>query len=356
MKFSEMPYERPDLDAVKKQYSALTERLKAAGSYEEARAVFLEKEELDKHVQTLATLSHVRHSIDTRDAFYDTEAKFWNAAEPELQEYTQAWTRAMLDGAFRAQFAAQFGELMFVNAEIELKTFSPEIIPELQQENELAQEYEKLLASAQIPFEGGVYTISQMTPFKSDPDDARRLAAWKAEGQWYKDNQGKLDGICITGGEPTLQPELPGFLEKLCELGYAIKLDTNGTYPGMLKGLLHDGILDYVAMDIKNSPQRYAEACGGVDILSEVQESVLLLLDSSIEYEFRTTVCKPLHTEKEMEEIGHWLGGAKRYFLQPFVDTGNLVSGGVQAHTQEELVRLRQAVLPDIPNTQLRGI
>lgn len=195
MKFSEMPYERPDLDAVKKQYSALTERLKAAGSYEEARAVFLEKEELDKHVQTLATLSHVRHSIDTRDAFYDTEAKFWNAAEPELQEYTQAWTRAMLDGAFRAQFAAQFGELMFVNAEIELKTFSPEIIPELQQENELAQEYEKLLASAQIPFEGGVYTISQMTPFKSDPDDARRLAAWKAEGQWYKDNQGKLDGI-----------------------------------------------------------------------------------------------------------------------------------------------------------------
>ncbi len=195
MKFSEMPYERPDLDAVKKQYSALTERLKAAESYEEARAVFLEKEELDKHVQTLATLSHVRHSIDTRDAFYDAEAKFWNAAEPELQEYTQAWTRAMLDGAFRAQFAAQFGELMFVNAEIELKTFSTEIIPELQQENELAQEYEKLLASAQIPFEGGVYTISQMTPFKSDPDDARRLAAWKAEGQWYKDNQGKLDGI-----------------------------------------------------------------------------------------------------------------------------------------------------------------
>ena len=195
MKFSEMPYERPDLDAVKKQYSALTERLKAAGSYEEARAVFLEKEELDKHVQTLATLSHVRHSIDTRDAYYDAEEKFWNAAEPELQEYTQAWTRAMLNGAFRAQFAAQFGELMFVNAEIELKTFSPEIIPELQQENELAQEYEKLLASAQIPFEGGVYTISQMTPFKSDPDDARRLAAWKAEGQWYKDNQDKLDGI-----------------------------------------------------------------------------------------------------------------------------------------------------------------
>lgn len=173
---------------------------------------------------------------------------------------------------------------------------------------------------------------------------------------FLEQRKGKLDGICITGGEPTLQPELPGFLEKLRELGYAIKLDTNGTYPGMLKGLLHDGILDYVAMDIKNSPQRYAETCGGADVLSRVRESVDLLLDSSIEYEFRTTVCKPLHTEKEMEEIGHWLGGAKRYFLQPFVDTGNLVSGGVQAHTQEELMRLQQAVLPDIPNTQLRGI
>ena len=173
---------------------------------------------------------------------------------------------------------------------------------------------------------------------------------------FLEQRKGKLDGICITGGEPTLQPELPGFLEKLCGLGYAIKLDTNGTNPGMLNGLLHDGILNYVAMDIKNSPSRYAETCGGADVLSKVRESADLLLNSPTDYEFRTTVCKPLHTEKEMEEIGRWLRGAKRYFLQPFVDTGDLVSGGVQAHTQDELTRLRQAVLPDIPNTQLRGI
>ena len=173
---------------------------------------------------------------------------------------------------------------------------------------------------------------------------------------FLEQRKGKLDGICITGGEPTLQPELPEFLEKICDLGYAIKLDTNGTNPRMLQGLLRDGILDYVAMDIKNSPQRYAETCGGADVLSKVRESADLLLNSPTDYEFRTTVCKPLHTEKEMEEIGRWLRGAKRYFLQPFVDTGNLVSGGVQAHTQDELTRLRQAVLPDIPNTQLRGI
>ena len=173
---------------------------------------------------------------------------------------------------------------------------------------------------------------------------------------FLEQRKGKLDGICITGGEPTLQPELPGFLEKLRGLGYAIKLDTNGTNPGMLNRLLHDGILNYVAMDIKNSPSRYAETCGGADVLSKVRESADLLLNSPTDYEFRTTVCKPLHTEKEMEEVGRWLRGAKRYFLQPFVDTGDLVSGGVQAHTQDELTRLWQAVLPDIPNTQLRGI
>ena len=193
MKFSEMPYERPDLDALKAQVAALTEQLKAAESYAAAKETFLAKQELDKHVETLSTLSHIRHSIDTRDAFYDGEANFWNAAEPELEEYNQNWTAAMLASPFRAEFAAEYGELMFVNAEIALKTFSPEIIPELQQENELAQGYEKLLASAQIPFEDGVYTLSQLTPFKSDSDDARRLAAWKAEGQWYKDNQAALD-------------------------------------------------------------------------------------------------------------------------------------------------------------------
>ena len=195
IKFSEMPYQRPDLEELKVKCGGLTRRLEQAGSYAEARDVFLEWETLQKHIQTQSTLASIRHSIDTRDAFYDGEAKFWNGAWPELQEYTQAWTRAMLASPFRADFAAEYGDLMFINAEIELKTFSPEIIPDLQKENDLTQEYEKLLASAQIPFEGGVYTLSQMTPFKTDADDARRLAAWKAEGQWYKDHQQELDSL-----------------------------------------------------------------------------------------------------------------------------------------------------------------
>ena len=195
MKFSEMPYVRPDLEELKARLQELTARLTAAESYAEAKAVFLEKEEQEMHIATLSTLANVRHTIDTRDSFYDSEIQFWNSAMPQLQEYTQAWTMAMLQSPFRAEFAAEYGDLMFVNAEIELKTFSPEIIPELQKENELVTEYEKLIASAQIPFEDGVYTISQLSPFKNDADDARRLAAWKAEGQWYTDHQADLDRI-----------------------------------------------------------------------------------------------------------------------------------------------------------------
>jgi len=195
MKFSQMPYERPNLEEVKKDLAALVEKLKAATSYEEAKAVFLEKEKYEKHISTYGTLASIRHSIDTRDEFYNAEETFWNSASPEIEEYGQMWMLAMMESPFRADFAAEYGDLMFVNAEIALKSFSPEIIPEMQQENDLVQEYEKLLASAQIPFEGKNRTISQMTPFKSDADDELRLAAWKAEGGWYKENQPALDEI-----------------------------------------------------------------------------------------------------------------------------------------------------------------
>ena len=132
MKFSEMPYERPSLEAVKSQLSGLTARLKAAESYPEAKAVFLEKEEAGRHVETLATLAQVRNTIDTRDQFYDGEVNFWNAAMPELEEYEQAWKLAMLESPFRKDFEAEYGGLMFLNTEIALKTFSPDIVPQLQ--------------------------------------------------------------------------------------------------------------------------------------------------------------------------------------------------------------------------------
>ena len=195
LKFREMPYERPDGETLKTSMRTLTEKLRAAGSYDAAKAVFLEKETLSKHIQTLATLAQVRHTIDTRDKFYDEENGFWNQLSPELEEYSQEWTEAMLASPYRADFEKEYGTLMFLNAEIALKTFSPEIIPELQKENDLTTEYDKLIASAQIPFVGGVYTLSQLSPFKTGADDAQRLAAWKAEGGWYKEHQSELDRI-----------------------------------------------------------------------------------------------------------------------------------------------------------------
>ena len=195
MKFSQMPYERPDLEAVKVQLNEFNERLARAESYESAKAVFLERETYEKHVDTMESLVSIRHSIDTRDEFYDDEMKFWNTSGPVLEEYRQEWNKAMLESPFRPQFEEEYGNVMFIKAEMAKKTFAPEIIPDLQKENELATTYEKLLASAQIPFEGNMYTLSQMTPFKNDADDDRRLAAWKAEGQWYKDHQKELDDL-----------------------------------------------------------------------------------------------------------------------------------------------------------------
>ena len=195
MQFKDMPYERISVESIKEEMKTLIQKLKEAKDFKEAEALFSENEKLQGHVFTMSSLAQVRHSINTEDKFYDEEENYWNNAYPEIQEFNQEWTKTLLDSPFKDDFARKYGNILFLNAEIDLKTFSPEIIPMMQEENELCTAYEKLLASAQIPFEGKIYTISQMSPFKNDKDDARRLAAWKAEGQWYKDNQGELDRL-----------------------------------------------------------------------------------------------------------------------------------------------------------------
>ena len=168
--------------------------------------------------------------------------------------------------------------------------------------------------------------------------------------------KGRLQGVCITGGEPTLYGDLPELLREIRALGYEIKLDTNGSHPEMLQTILSEGLADYVAMDIKNSPQRYAETCGGIDILAQAEKSAALLMQSGIDYEFRTTLAHPLHRPEDMKSIGTWLQGAKRYFLQQFIDSGDLVASGCTALTAQEMEEMRQAVLPYIENTELRGV
>ena len=195
MKFSEMQYTRLDTDQVIEELKQLIDKLNQAGSYEEARETYLKKETLEKKVRTQTALASIRNTFDTRDTFYDEEMKFWHKEMPRLEEYIQIWVKAMLESSFRKDFEAEFGDLMYINAEIDRKTFSPAIIEDLQEESRLKQDYQKLIASAQIPFEEGVYTLSQLSPFKTGADDDRRLRAWQAEGQWYKDNQEALDSI-----------------------------------------------------------------------------------------------------------------------------------------------------------------
>jgi len=175
MKFSEIKYERPDVEAYKKGMLDPIKRLQDAESFEEADKVFLEADEFGKHFESMVTVCSIRHSIDTRDKFYDEEMKYWDSILPELEEYGQQWTMALLGSPFKKEFSEKYGDLMFVDAEMALKSFSPEIIGEMQKENDLVTAYGKLIASAQIPFEDGTYTLSQLSPFKTDANDERRL-------------------------------------------------------------------------------------------------------------------------------------------------------------------------------------
>ena len=173
---------------------------------------------------------------------------------------------------------------------------------------------------------------------------------------FLKKRRGILDGVCVTGGEPTLRPGLPELLRQIKALGFLVKLDTNGTNPKMLRAMLDEGLIDYVAMDIKNSPERYTATCGGAEVLEAVKESAAILMEGSAEYEFRTTCVAPFHDEDAMTQIGKWLSGAKAYYLQNFVDSGHLVGTGVSGLSPDTMEQLRQAVLPYIPNTRLRGL
>lgn len=195
MKFSEIPYQRPDLEAAKTQFAALVQAFQAAGSFQEAERIYLEMEQAKARFFTQRTLASIRRDINTNDSFYDGEKAWFDQVCPELEKVFQDWDMAQLSGAFRKDFEEKYGSVSLRNAEMGLKTFSPAVIADLQKENQLVASYTKLLASAQIPFEGKHYTLAQLATFKEESDDARRLAAWTAEGQWYLDHSQELDRI-----------------------------------------------------------------------------------------------------------------------------------------------------------------
>ena len=166
---------------------------------------------------------------------------------------------------------------------------------------------------------------------------------------------GKLSGVCITGGEPTLYPNLKSFIKKIKDMSFAVKLDTNGTNPELIEELINEGLIDYVAMDIKSSKSGYPFAVGCEPDIEKISQSVELLLSERVDYEFRTTVVRELHKIEDFRAISEWIKGAKRYFLQTFEDSGNLIGSGFSAYSREETEAILKVILPYVPNAQIRS-
>ena len=176
--------------------------------------------------------------------------------------------------------------------------------------------------------------------------------------EFLRKRRGVLDGVAVTGGEPLMHKGIDSFLEKVRALGYKIKLDTNGSFPEHLMDIVSAGLVDRVAMDIKNSPEKYGEAIGltGFDI-SAVEKSKNFLLEDHVDYEFRTTVVKGLHTEKSLVDAAKWIAGAKEYYLQQFKDSGNVINiDGLSAFDKEEMYALAERVSAFVPAVQVRGV
>lgn len=174
--------------------------------------------------------------------------------------------------------------------------------------------------------------------------------------RFLKKRQGLLDGVAITGGEPLLSKGLDALLEKIKALGYRVKLDTNGSFPDRLRELIDRRLVDYVAMDIKNTREKYARTAGAEGILPAVEESVTVLLQGLVPYEFRTTVVDELHEPEDFAAIGRWLSGAQAYFLQAFVDSGSLLGAGMHAASKEKMELCRAEAAKHLSNVQIRGL
>jgi len=174
---------------------------------------------------------------------------------------------------------------------------------------------------------------------------------------FLKKRKGILDGVCITGGEPLLQKDITDFIRKIREIGYSVKLDTNGCYPEKLREIVDGGLVDYVAMDIKNTPEKYGVTVGidGFDV-TPVLRSVEILKEGKVPYEFRTTVVEEYHSEEDFEIIGKILVGCEKYFLQQFKDSGDLIGEGLNAPDKAKMLKMLETTRKFIPSAELRGL
>lgn len=175
---------------------------------------------------------------------------------------------------------------------------------------------------------------------------------------FLKKRRGVLDGVAVTGGEPLLHADMPEFLARVKELGYKIKLDTNGSNPELLSEIVKNKLVDRVAMDIKNAPEEYARTIGFKSFdIAPVERSKEMLLRGDIDYEFRTTVVKGIHTKESLIGAAKWIEGAKEYYLQQFKDSGNLIlPDGLAAYDEKQMHALADAVRDYVPTVEVRGV
>ena len=195
MLFSDMPYVRPDLDFLREKIEEHTEELKNAGTFDEADRAYAALEKAFSGVETAVTLCFIRHSVNTEDEFYAAEKEYLDEAMPQLQEIQQSAYMVLYGSPWRSDFEKKYGSLLFTNMTIQLRSFDPKLIPAMQEENKLTTAYAKLIASAQIPFEGQVLTLAQMGPYKESTDPAVRKKAWLAQAGFYGEHQQELDDI-----------------------------------------------------------------------------------------------------------------------------------------------------------------
>lgn len=173
--------------------------------------------------------------------------------------------------------------------------------------------------------------------------------------QFLSTRKGKLEGLCLTGGEPLLNKDVAQFLAEVKQMGFFVKLDTNGTNPNLLKQLIDDKLVDYVAMDIKNSQAKYSLTCGVNVNMEDIEKSVHLLKLGQVDYEFRTTVVRQLHEQQDIEDIARWLVGSKTWYLQQFVDSGDLIGQGMTAWDEDTMHEFCKTANKHLP-TFVRGI
>ena len=244
MKFSQMPYTRPDLESTKTEFLRLIEAFKQARDKETAVSAYLSADKLIDHIDSMRALAYIRHTIDTNDTYYESEQSYFDEITPLLQELVQSLERALLDSPHRGDLEEKFGKLMFTNIEINLKTFDSAIIPELQQENKLVTEYNKLIASAQIPFDNKTLTLAQMTPYLEDTDRSIRKAACDARSAWFLERADKLDSMFDELVRLRTETAKKLGYESFTELGYYRM--TRNCYDKEMVGRFREGVRKYI--------------------------------------------------------------------------------------------------------------